>query len=445
LIVPTTKGVRVFAATILPAALAVGAFPGASLALYGGSLLFAAIAAADALLAERRGKAITVDFPQRLQLSRDREGAISFALAHPAGLPATVTVALQTPEGFISAGTEERVQLPSSPQQVMVRWPLTATRRGNFLLPPCRLRVRSPLGLWHSQASRPAGTEVRVYPNLRAERKELAGLFLNRNDALVRPQRQLGKGREFEKLRLYLPGDALGDIHWRATAKRGQLVTKEFRCERTQEVYLIVDASRLSARPVPAATAGEEPILERYIRSALILGSIAQQQGDLFGVMAFSDRVLSFKPAGAGREHFGRCRDSLYKVSPGSANPAYDEAASFLARKLKRRALLIFLGSLEEPAMAEAFAKSIGVLSRRHLVSVAMLRPAAATPLFCGGEVEKLDDLYRRLGGHLLWHTLREMQQNLRLQKVQLSLVQDERLSARIISLYLDVKRRQLL
>jgi uncharacterized protein (DUF58 family) len=172
---------------------------------------------------------------------------------------------------------------------------------------------------------------------------------------------------------------------------------------------------------------------------------VAQKQGDLFGVMAFSDRVLGFERARSGKGHFGACRDALYSLAPGSANPGYDEAATFLASRLKRRALLIFLTSLDEPAMAEGFVRSIRILGRRHLVCVAMLRPDAATPLFSGGNAQDLDDVYRYLGGHLVWYGLREVQQTLRLRGVQLSLVDDERLSVEVVSRYLDVKRRQML
>ena len=61
----------------------------------------------------------------------------------------------------------------------------------------------------------------------------------------------IGKGREFEKLREYIPGDSYDEIHWKATAKRGRPVTKVFQIERTQEVYVVIDASRLSALQPP--------------------------------------------------------------------------------------------------------------------------------------------------------------------------------------------------
>ena len=100
----------------------------------------------------------------------------------------------------------------------------------------------------------PAQSEIRVYPNLFTERRNLAALFLHRGAFGLHAQRQVGKGREFEKLREYMPGDSFDEIHWKATAKRGRPITKVFQIERTQEVYVVIDASRLSARPTRHAT-----------------------------------------------------------------------------------------------------------------------------------------------------------------------------------------------
>ncbi len=44
------------------------------------------------------------------------------------------------------------------------------------------------------------------------------------------------------------PEDGFDEIHWKATAKRRHPITKVFQVERTQEVYAVIDASRLSAR-----------------------------------------------------------------------------------------------------------------------------------------------------------------------------------------------------
>jgi uncharacterized protein (DUF58 family) len=79
-------------------------------------------------------------------------------------------------------------------------------------------------------------------------------------------QRQVGKGRDFEQLREYLPGDGYEDIHWKATAKYGHPVTKVFQIERTQELYVVLDASRLSGRTMPVGEDDGARQLEKHRR-----------------------------------------------------------------------------------------------------------------------------------------------------------------------------------
>src|SRR5262249_50643241 len=129
--------------------------------------------------------------------------------------------------------------------------------RGCYSLKQVFLEAPSPIGFWGWRKALPVSAEIRVYPNLLNERRNLAALFLRRGALGAHAQRQVGKGREFEKLREYLPGGSFEDIHWKATAKRGHPITKIFQVERTQEIYVVVDSSRLSARsvgrvPVPA-------------------------------------------------------------------------------------------------------------------------------------------------------------------------------------------------
>ena len=217
----------------------------------------------------------------------------------------------------------------------------------------------------------PLQSEIRVYPNLAAERKK-SPAFFKRGRLGVHGQRQIGKGREFEKLREYAAGDGFDDIDWKATARRGHPITRVFQIERTQEVYIILDASRLSARPVagdPDAT-----ILERNVTASLLLALAAEKQGDLFGLITFSDRVHDFVRARNGKTHYGACRDALYTLQPRLVAPDFDELFSLLRLRLRRRALLIFLTELDDPIVAEAFQRNVPLL-RQHLILVGMAKP----------------------------------------------------------------------
>src|SRR5262249_37886845 len=143
---------------------------------------------------------------------------------------------LALPREIESPSEELQVLLPANSEWSRVQWPCRPSKRGRYQLNRTYLEGASRLGFWSVLASAKAGLEIRVYPNLLTERKHLAALFLNRGTFGLHSQRQVGKGREFEKLREYIPGDPSDEIHWKATAKRGHLVTKVFQIERTQEV-----------------------------------------------------------------------------------------------------------------------------------------------------------------------------------------------------------------
>ena len=288
-------------------------------------------------------------------------------------------------------------------------------------------------------------SEIRIYPNLLTERKNLAALFLNRGAFGIHAQRQVGKGRDFEKLREYVPGDGYDEIHWKATARRGKPITKVFQIEKTQEVYVIVDASRLSARQPEQNSQTGTSVMERFVTAALVLGLAAEQQGDLFGLLTFSDKVEKFVRAKNGHAHYSACRDALYTLQPKIVTPDFDELCAFIRLRLRRRALLVFLTALDDPALAESFVRNIELIRRQHIVLVNMVQPPGVKPLFASPDVAETDDLYRHLGGHLQWQSLRELQKVLRRRAVRFSLLDNERLSAEIVAQYMDVKQRQLL
>jgi uncharacterized protein (DUF58 family) len=181
------------------------------------------------------------------------------------------------------------------------------------------------------------------------------------------------------------------------------------------------------------------------LAAGLILGQAAEQQGDLFGLLTFSDQVQTFLRARTGKEHYHACRDAIYMLESQAHAPDFDEVASFIRTRLRRRALLLFLTSLEDPVLAEAFVRNMTLLAGQHLVVACMLRPESAAPLFGQGEVRELDDLYRHLGGHLQWRDLRELGKVLQRRGVRFAMLENENLATELVAQYLAIKNRQLL
>ena len=207
-----------------------------------------------------------------------------------------------------------------------------------------------------------------------------------------------------------------------------------------QEVYVCIDFSRLTAQEFDG-----QSVLERFLTAALVLGLVAQQQGDLFGLLTFSDRVYRFLRARSGKSHYAMCRDAIYTLQPNVVSPDFTDLCSFIRLRLRRRALLFMLTDLSDPVLAESFVQDSQLISRQHLVMVNMIKPAAARPLFAAGDAKAPDDLYQRLSGHLFWENLSQLQNTLHNYGIALSQLANERLSAEIVTQYLNVKQRQIL
>jgi uncharacterized protein (DUF58 family) len=404
------------------------------------------VTVADAFFAPHLLGSISVSSPQRARLSQKSEGTVNITVKNKSSKHKMLRLGLVFPQGIrvhdesLTAGIE-------GDSTICVLFTCTPLRRGNFSITTCYSEIQSSLGLWAVRRKYDIELELQVYPNLLPERKNFAALFLNRGFFGIHTQRQVGKGREFEKLREYMPGDIYEDIDWKATARRGRPITKVYQIERTQEVYTIIDCSRLSTRYLDTQELDSEKstLLERFITSSLFLALAAQKQGDLFGLLTFSDKIITFLRAQQGKAHYRACLNSLYILEPQNVTPDFDELVSFISLKLRRRALLVFLTNLNDPVLAESFVKNIELISKKHLVVIAMLRPHKAVPLFTDSELSTEHDMYERLGGHIEWAHLRETEKKLKTKGIRFALMDSEKMSIQLVTQYMNIKKRQLI
>jgi uncharacterized protein (DUF58 family) len=456
MIVPRTRLLVWFAIIVLPFATLAGVVPGTAPIAFAAMFLFVLAAIIDVCLTAESLRGVSIELSPLVRATQERTFSISVRVRNPMQRARTLRVAVAFPPQLLPHVDEFTVQLPPGSEWSAFDWSCSASERGKFQIIWARIEAASPLKFWSRWKTVSVQSEVRVYPSLMRERNNLAALFLNRGAFGVHTQRQIGRGRDFEKLRDYIPGDSFEDVHWKATAKRSHPVTKVYQIERTQEVYVIIDASRLSARPVgPGSRVQHRPttdnggpttnILERFITAALVLGLAAEQQGDLFGLLTFSDKIETFIRARNGKAHYHACRDALYTLQAREVAPDFDELSTFIRLRLRRRALLLFLTSLDDPVTAESFVRNVELLCRQHLMLVNMLQPPGVRPLFLNENVTSASELYGELSGHMRWHALRELEKVLQRRGVHLSLLQSERLAVDLVSQYINVKQRQVL
>jgi uncharacterized protein (DUF58 family) len=362
--------------------------------------------------------------------SRPLRGAARFGLAFPPELGAETEIV--------------RGRFTGDPAALRAEFSFTPSERGEYVIREGALELPSRLGLWRMRYAVNPEVVVRVYPDLRRERRVLANLFLNRGQSGLRMQRITGQGRDYDQIREYRAGDTPADIHWKASAKRLELVTKTYQIERTQEVYLVIDHSRLSARPHPGGEGWpDEPILERYVAAANLLAMAAVREGDLFGLMTFARMTDTFVRAGSGTAHLRTVQNSLFRLKPEPVYPDIDEWVRFTRVHVRRRSLIILLTDLSDATTFDLLEKRVNLLSRSHLVVVAMIPLPGVSPLFAGKGGEA--DPWHALAGHLMWRDLQEFRTRLRALNVPLLLPEADTLALDVINQYLTLKQAQRL
>ncbi|MDB5050794.1 MAG: hypothetical protein JWO30_3865 [Fibrobacteres bacterium] len=388
--------------------------------------------------------------PARFTLGKP--GTLTLTLRGQTASQRTLRILVELPPQLSPSLAAADLRLRPGTGDWNVSFPVTPVLRGRSAVGGFTLETASPLGLWSLRRSGTLPCGIRVYPGLAdgtgkvalPETLSLAGQHL---------RRQVGKGREFDKLREYLHGDDFHDIHWKATAKRGFPVTKTFQAENTQQVYAILDASRMSSVPLAAQTGdagASSPVgmpsvpMEYYLRTALRLGMAAERQGDRYGLMLYAERPFDFIRAGKGKSHYGRFRDALCGLESRPAGPDYSELFTDLRLRLRKRAMLIFLCSLDEPALAESFTEQIALISRQHLITVVAVKPPGLQPVFQGRPVSGDAEVYIRMADQIRLRNLEKLAKDLRRQGATFKAWEPSRLSAEAVAQYLDVKNRRV-
>jgi uncharacterized protein (DUF58 family) len=423
------------------------------------------LALLDLLLSRRRLATTSVEAPELIRGTKGRELSFPVKIRNSGPQLSEVRVGLSVSQYFKIEGDVVRsIKLIGAGKMATVPYLMLPLKRGQHFLDSIHLETRSLMGLWAIRQGHELKTEVRVYPDLALERKRLSSIFLMRGNEGSHLVRQVGKGRDFEQLREYQPGDDYVDIDWKATARRQIPVTRTYQIERTQEVYVVVDHSRLSGREIrvpfreaaegdwlyeESSTGGEHVItsqLEKFLHCSLIMASVAERQSDLFGFVSFADKVSHFIRGRSGKEHYNRVRDALYTIESKQVAPDFEQLMVDLRQRLTRRALLVMLIDLSDPLTAEQFFEALPLINKQHLVLVNMVRPEKAYPMFSPGtEPDDATEIYENVAGHLQWQELREIGNRLGHLGVELGIPKHESLSTETVAQYLNVKKRQLL
>ncbi len=390
-----------------------------------------AVVAGDAVALIRQAETWWVTSDVKLQWFKGRAGTVPLDLASESRRETKLLVYLELPPELHAAEPVLKAEFRGAGKAEVTCLP---EQRGRYEVTNCFVSGRSRLQLWRNRIKCPVHIEIRVYPDL--QRDSAARMLMLRRSGGAPRLRLVGRGRDVERLRDYAPGDNFDEVYWKATARRGAPIVKVFQVERTQDVYAVIDSSRLSAR---------HNALEQFVASALAVALAAENEGDNFGLVTFSNRIDHFVRADKGKAHFSRCREAVYDLSAKAVSPDFEDLFTFLHLQVRRRSLLLFLTDLNDPMLSEAFERDAQLLARKHLMIVNQIEDGESRPLFSGAMPASLEEIDERLAGHLQWVKLQDLQRSLRRKGIGMRYLKQGSASADLVGQYLEAKQKQVL
>jgi uncharacterized protein (DUF58 family) len=240
------------------------------------------------------------------------------------------------------------------------------TRRGQYRIDPMTLRTADPFGFFESSASVGTPTSLLVHPRV----EQIPGWVLppaQIEGSHAHRVRTAQTTPHATTIRPYEPGDAYNRIHWRTSARTGELQVKEFDLEQTADVWLYLDL-----QAAVHTGAGDESTIEYGVRVAAAIAARALVENRSLGITAGGARTIVLQPD-RGRRQYQKMLQLLASVQADGQRPLLDVLIESLPR-LRRGMTAVVI----TPSTDRSWIKPLSGLRGRGVSSVVVLLDAPA-------------------------------------------------------------------
>jgi len=349
-----------------------------------------------------------------------------------------ITVRMSGTSRF-EAVIEHDARLAGEESARSLRKTYTAVRRGSAAIEALWLRWPGLFGLAWRQRRVALDRQIAILPDVRPARAEALRLF--RRDASLGAivQVDTGAAGEFQALAEFRSGMDRRTIDWKASARHGGLIAKEYRTERNNDVVFAIDAGRLMCEPVEGV-----PRIDRAISAALTAAFVALKLGDKVSLFGFDARPRISSGAVSGIGSFGTFQRLAAELDYSNEETNFTLALTTLGAQLKRRSLVLVFTDFVDPTSAELMLKTVGRLAERHLVLFVLMHDVELAAL---AEAEPLhaDDVSRAVIAAAMLRERRIVVARLERLGVHIVEASYDKLGPELVNAYLGLKRRNLL
>jgi uncharacterized protein (DUF58 family) len=324
------------------------------------------------------------------------------------------------------------------PKKVVdLRYSIHPVKRGNYDFGDILLFTGTILNFIKRRVRVPAHTVVPVYPSIIQMKKfEILSLPNAMRHYGIKKVRRIGHSYEFEQIKNYNIGDGIRNINWKASAKANGLMINQFEEERSQQIYCIIDKSRVMKMPF-----NDLSLLDYAINASLVISNTALNKRDRAGLISYAETIDSRIKADNKNGQLNRILKSLYneKQSIGEAN--YELLYHGIRSIVKTRSLLFLFTNFESLYSLKRVLNLLRRLNRSHLLVVIFFENSELKK-YTEEDSPDLKEVYYKTAAQEFIHDKEQIALELRKHKIQTIYTKPEDLSINVLNKYLELKAR---
>lgn len=403
------------------------------------SILFPVVCCVDIILLHNRTVAVDVRREMAPVMSLGDDNLIRLFLRNRSGIKLWVDLIDEVPEQFQKRNFS--IQFTLDPRAfVQHTYELRPLTRGEYIFGKVHLLLRSSLGLVKRRISAELDVKVPVYPSIIQMKKyELKTMARTATEYGIKKVRRIGHSYEFEHIKQYVRGDDYRSINWKATGRRAQLMVNQYEDEKSQQVYCIIDKSRVMHMPFHGLS-----LFDYAVNASLVISNIVLGKQDKAGLITFAEITKTRLKADRSKVQLKRILEALYKEREGSVEANYESMYLSVRNLVRGRSLLFLYTNFESTYALQRVLPQLTKLNKQHLLVVVFFENTEITKT-TSRKVESFEDIYTQITAENYALTKVQIAQQLRQLGIFCMLTKPENLTVDTINKYLELKSRGLI
>lgn len=321
-----------------------------------------------------------------------------------------------------------------------IKYLLRPVERGEYKFGSLNIYAAGMIGFARKRFEFQTDEMVPVYPSYVQMRKYQLMAISNRLTEMgVKKIRRLGHTTEFEQIKEYVTGDDYRTVNWKATARSGKLMVNQYIDERAQNVFCLVDKSRVMKMPFKGMT-----LLDYAINSSLVLSNIAIYKQDKGGLITFAERIHASVPASSKATQMNLIMEVLYNQKTRFLEADYARLYAFVKRKIAHRSLMILFTNFESVTAMRRQLPYLKKIARQHLLVVIFFENTELRDLL-DSRPERLEDIYIKSIGENFAFEKKQIVKELEQNGIISILSPPENLTVNTVNKYLELKSRGMI